>query len=252
MPSDADKPTPKGPPRTIPQRRQPPKPNVAHTDGESSDDEDAEAVVIPLGLPKRAPPSTQPTLLVQPNTTPAEETVPIQPEPQNTINPVNDPVEETINPVVEENNASLVQDIPNIPPHENPRPQRTRRPPDRLTYYNPGAPLGVFPISAPMHPNQSNFHRDPHFPYPAPHLPPPDHSPNIPFPYPPPPPPGPPMMACANPLPHQFPQFLGTPMMHYLMYENLFYSMEFPFKTKKKIKTGSTTRNYNDDMYHVF
>ena len=218
LPSDTDKPTPKGPPRTIPQRRQPPKPNVAHTDGASSDDEDAEAVVIPLGLPKRAPPSTQPTLLVQPNTTPAEETVPIQPEPHNTINPVNDPVDETINPVVEENNASLVQDIPNIPPHENPRPQRTRRPPDRLTYYNPGAPLGVFPISAPMHPNQSNFHRDPHFPYPAPHLPPPHHSPNIPFPYPPPPLPGPSMMAYANPLPHQFPPFLGMPMMHSLVY----------------------------------
>ena len=218
LPSDTDKPTPKGPPRTIPQRRQPPKPNVAHTDGASSDDEDAEAVVIPLGLPKRAPPSTQPTLLVQPNTTPAEETVPIQPEPHNTINPVNDPVDETINPVVEENNASLVQDIPNIPPHENPRPQRTRRPPDRLTYYNPGAPLGVFPISAPMHPNQSNFHRDPHFPYPAPHLPPPHHSPNIPFPYPPPPLPGSSMMAYANPLPHQFPPFLGMPMMHSLVY----------------------------------
>ena len=137
LPSDADKPTPKGPPRTIPERRQPPKPNVAHTDGASSDDEDAEAVVIPLGLPKRAPPSTQPTLLVQPNTTPAEETVPIQPEPPNTINPVNDPVDETINPVVEENNASLVQEIPNIPPHENPRPQRTRRPPRSFDLLQP-------------------------------------------------------------------------------------------------------------------
>ena len=120
---------------------------------------------------------------------------------------MNDPVDETINPVVEENNASLVQDIPNTPPHENPRPQRIRRPPDRLTYYNPGAPLGAFPISAPMHPNQSNFH-----------LPPPHHSPDIPFPYTPPPLPGPPMMAYANPLPHQFPPFLGMPMMHSLVY----------------------------------
>ena len=72
--------------------------------------------------------------------------VPNQPEPQNTINPVKNPVEKTINFVVEENNARLVQDISNTPPLENPRPQRTRRPPDRLTNYNPGAPLGVFQI----------------------------------------------------------------------------------------------------------
>ena len=122
LPPDEDKPTPdkpapKGPTRTIPRSPQPPRPNTSHTDETSSDEEDAENVVISPSLPTRAPPSThnqpahQPTPVVTSNNTPAGETIPTKPEPQNTINPVNNPVEETMNPIVEQDNANRVQDI---------------------------------------------------------------------------------------------------------------------------------------------
>ena len=230
-----DKPAPEGPTTTIPRPPQPPKPNTSHTDETSSNEEDAEAVVISPSLPTRAPPSThnqptyqpthqpiyqpthQPTPVVTSNNTPAGETIPTQPEPQNTINPVNNPVEETMNPIVELDNANRVQDIPNTPPHENPRPHHVRRPPDRLTYYNPGGPLGVFPIPASTYPNQPNFHRHPNFPYHAPHLPHPHLSPHMPLPCPP-PPSGSPVMTHSGPLDHRFPPFLGVPMMHYPVY----------------------------------
>ena len=75
---------------------------MSYTDETSSDDEDAETVVIPPSLPARVPPSTcnQPTRVNTQNSTPAGKTVPIQLEPQNSINPMNNPVEETINPLL--------------------------------------------------------------------------------------------------------------------------------------------------------
>ena len=221
LPSDANKPAPEVPPRTIPQRPQQRKPSLSHSDDTSSDDEDAETVMIPPSLAERATPPThnQSTHVVLPNNTPAEETYPDPPEPQTIINPVNNPVEETINPIAEHDNANPGQDIANTPPRENPRPHRIRRPPDRLTYYNPGAPLGIFPISAPIHPDQSNFYQDPHLPYPL-HLPSPHFSPHIPFPYPSPPPHGPPIITPRGPFPNQFPPFPGRvmPIMHCPVY----------------------------------
>ena len=221
LPSDANKPAPEVPPRTIPQRPQQRKPSLSHSDDTSSDDEDAETVMIPPSLAARATPPThnQSTHVVLPNNTPAEETDPDPPEPQTIINPVNNPVEETINPIVEHDNANPGQGIANTPPRENPRPHRIRRPPDRLTYYNPGAPLGIFPISAPIHPDHSNFYQDPHLPYPL-HLPSPHFSPHIPFPYPPPPPHGPPIITPRGPFPNQFPPFPGRvmPIMHCPVY----------------------------------
>ena len=113
----------------------------------------------------------RPTPVVIPNITLSEKTVPDPPEPQNTINPVNNQIQETINPIVEQDNANPGQNIPNTPPRDHSRPHRIQRPPDRSTYYNPGASLEVFQISVPIHPDQSNFHQDHHFPYPELHLP---------------------------------------------------------------------------------
>ena len=122
--------------------------------------------MITYSLVARATPPTnnQPTPVVILNTTSSEDTVPDPPEPQNTINPVNNQVKETINSIVEQGNACPGEDIPNTPPRYHLKPHRIQRPPDLFIYYNPGASLEVFLISAPIHPDQSNFHQDPHFP----------------------------------------------------------------------------------------
>lgn len=131
-------------------RQQPPKPVVHHDNEVSSDQEFSEVVILPQSPPVNPPvPSEhpQPPVVEELLNTPSTEAIASE-DPANTDVAGNIVTESPIQlegPIEEQPNA--IHANPNTTEIYNLRPQRNRHQPNRLTYYNPGDPVGVFPIS---------------------------------------------------------------------------------------------------------
>ncbi|XP_028418036.1 proline-rich receptor-like protein kinase PERK9 [Dendronephthya gigantea] len=180
LPADNHKDAPRRP--TAPrQPRQPPPRITPDDDDETSSDEEypdvatssAPTETCSTPLPKKITPPDQGQL--PPNEIVLNELTQEDPPPEA---PVGEPPNPEENPAPDENPIPAEA----VPLPENLRPQRTRQPPERLTYYNPGEPLGVFSIAAPspQHPfplNQLNpnirppvYHHPQHVPFHYPQL----------------------------------------------------------------------------------